>query len=463
MRSFERVDSPLEPRPRSRKAFIWERPVQKNSRGISNTMHHFGVLSPNVPGHIHPMVALADALRSRGHRVTFFLIGDPPRAIRGANFEVIGLGQTIFPPEDYRQSLRKLGTISGRTGLKHTIASGVRGAEAILSDAPAAVRQAGVTVLVVDQATPAGGSVAERLGLPFVTICNALMLNTEPAVPPFFRPWLPRTEWWARARNRINHAAFERLMKPIMDQINSFRRAHVLSSLRRLAETWSQIAQISQEPAAFEFSRRELPPAFHFVGPLRLPGGYPPAPFPYEQLDGRPIFYVSMGTLQNRVPTLYRRIAESCAELDAQLVITLGGGLEPGTLADLPGRPVVVSYAPQLELLRRSTLAISHAGLNTVLDALSESVPIVAIPVTNHQPGVAARISWLGAGEMLQWDGLDERRLRMTIEKVWKDPTYRGGARRLQQAIRASGGAPRAAAIVHEALSSAEDHPRPPR
>ena len=170
-----------------------------------------------------------------------------------------------------------------------------------------------------------------------------------------------------------------------------------------------------------------------------------------------------MGTLQNRVPTLYRRIAESGAELDAQLVITLGGGLEPGTLADLPGRPVVVSYAPQLELLCRSTLAISHAGLNTVLDALSESVPIVAIPVTNHQPGVAARISWLGAGEMLQWDGLDERRLRMTIEKVWKDPTYRGGARRLQQAIRASGGAPRAAAIVHEALSSAEDHPRPPR
>ena len=44
--------------------------------------------------------------------------------------------------------------------------------------------------------TVQGGSVAERLGLPFVTICNALMLNTELAVPPFFRPWLPRTEWW---------------------------------------------------------------------------------------------------------------------------------------------------------------------------------------------------------------------------------------------------------------------------
>ena len=64
--------------------------------------------------------------------------------------------------------------------------------------------------------TVQGGSVAERLGLPFVTICNALMLNMELAVPPFFRPWLPRTEWWARARNRINHAAFERLMKPVM-------------------------------------------------------------------------------------------------------------------------------------------------------------------------------------------------------------------------------------------------------
>ena len=41
-------------------------------------MGHIGILCPNVPGHLNPMVALADATRARGHRVTFFLLGERP-------------------------------------------------------------------------------------------------------------------------------------------------------------------------------------------------------------------------------------------------------------------------------------------------------------------------------------------------------------------------------------------------
>jgi len=47
----------------------------------------------------------------------------------------------------------------------------------------------------------------------------------------------------------------------------------------------------------------------------------------------------------------------------------------------LPGSPLVV-YAPQLELLAKARLTITHAGLNTVLDSLSNGVPLVAIPIT---------------------------------------------------------------------------------
>ena len=62
-------------------------------------------------------------------------------------------------------------------------------------------------------------------------------------------------------------------------------------------------------------------------------------------------------------------------DLEAQLVITHGGGLRQSDVDSLPRGPIVVDYAPQLELLSRASLTLSHAGLNTVLDSLS-GVPV---------------------------------------------------------------------------------------
>ena len=44
---------------------------------------------------------------------------------------------------------------------------------------------------------------------------------------------------------------------------------------------------------------------------------------------------------------------------------------------------IVVNRAPQLELLKRATLCITHAGLHTTLEALARGVALAAIPVTN--------------------------------------------------------------------------------
>jgi len=90
-----------------------------------------------------------------------------------------------------------------------------------------------------------------------------------------------------------------------------------------------------------------------------------------------------MGTIQNRVQEVFREIAEACNGLDAQLVISLGGGSSPEQIGPMPGNPIVVQMAPQLELVKRATLVITHAGLNTALECLSAGVPMVAIPVGN--------------------------------------------------------------------------------
>jgi hypothetical protein len=84
-----------------------------------------------------------------------------------------------------------------------------------------------------------------------------------------------------------------------------------------------------------------------------------------------------------------------------QLVIALGGGCAPDDLPFLPGDPLMLGFAPQLELLRRASLTITHAGMNTVLESLAEGVPMVAIPIANDQPGMGARLAWSGSGAVV--------------------------------------------------------------
>ena len=84
-----------------------------------------------------------------------------------------------------------------------------------------------------------------------------------------------------------------------------------------------------------------------------------------------------------------------------QFVFAVGGQLDPKQLGAIPANVMVVSYAPQIEVLKRSSLCITHAGLNTVLESLASGVPMLALPITNDQPGVAARMAEKKVGVVL--------------------------------------------------------------
>src|SRR4029077_16138325 len=177
--------------------------------------------------------------------------------------------------------------------------------------------------------------------------------------------------------------------------------------------------------------------------------------FPWSRLDpGRPLAYASMGTLQNGVLRTFRLIALACAGLDLQLVISLGGGQDPALLGDLPGAPVVVGYAPQLELIRRSALTISHGGLNTALESLARGVPMVVLPVAYDQPGVGARVEWSGAGRSIPVGRLSVDRLRDAVRVVLADPAYRARAGRLRTSIEAADGLSWAADLIEGAFGT---------
>ncbi|MDJ0796121.1 MAG: glycosyltransferase [Calothrix sp. MO_167.B12] len=413
-------------------------------------MAHFGIICPAAAGHLNPMTTLGYELKQRGHSVTVFGVMDAQPKILAAGLEFQPIGESSFPPGATKDLFIQLGKMSGFEALQYTLKWISKAADICLQDAPEAVKVAGIDTLLVDQVSPSGGTVAEYLDIPFVSLCGAIMLNREISIPPFNTPWNYNPSWWGGLRNRGGYAILNRIGKPVRAIINSYRQQWNLPLFSNPNDYYSQLAQLTQQPAEFEFPRKELPQCFHFTGPYSNPASREPASFPYEKLTGQPLIYASMGTLQNRLLWVFERIAEACVDLDAQLVIALGGGATPESLPELPGNTLVVGYAPQLELLQKATLTITHAGMNTTLESLSNGVPMVAIPITNDQPGVAARIAWTGTGEVVPLGKVSVKRLQKAIRQVFTEDSYKQNALRLQEAIRRSGGVSRAADIIEQ-------------
>src|SRR5262249_9784114 len=225
----------------------------------------------------------------------------------------------------------------------------------------------------------------------------------------------------------------------------------------------SALTQVAQLPAALELPGRRLPSGFHHTGPWTDAGGRAQLGFPWGRVrPDPPPRDASMGTPPDPGPRTFRTIAQACVGLDLQLVISLGGGQDPALLADLPGDPMVVGYAPQLDLIRQAALTISHGGLNTALESLACGVPVVVLPVTYDQPGVGARVEYAGVGRSIPVARLTLQRLRVAGRAVLADPTYRARAGLLRSRIEAADGLNRAADLIESAFGTRRRDDVPP-
>jgi MGT family glycosyltransferase len=403
-----------------------------------------------MPSHINLFLALAEVLSRRGHRITFFGITGDEQRIRDAGFDFQATDSDVSPPGALRAMIGQIGEAGPLRSMRLQGRVDELRYEAVLRNAPGLIHAAGLDGMIVDQAEACSGSIAEAAGLPWVSVSSGLCMNTEPRVPPLFTVWTNGAGAWPLLRNRAAHAALELAGIKTRAIINRHRKRWGLAPLQANRDAFSPFAQIVQQNREFDFPRRQLPDCFHYVGPIRA-SSRPSIAFPWGELDGRPLIYASLGTV-NRHGHVYRAIAESCAGLDAQLVISLGGAGEPNEFSGLPGSPIIVRFAPQLDLLKRAALTITHGGLNTVLESLGEGVPLVAIPINFDQFGVAARIRWTGTGEFVKAAGLKRDELQRAVTRVFYEPHYRANAHRMQDAIRQSGGAGQAADIIEEVV-----------
>lgn len=385
---------------------------------------HIALVCPEMHGHLNPMATLGRELANRGHKVS--LAGSPrarPKA-DACGFDLLPVGVAEHDSGLTQRMVDQLAEMKGLAALKHTVGMLRDAVTVALRDLPGLLRQSSVDAAVVDQVSPAGAAVADALRLPQVVVCNALALHQEAGVPPPLVGWPYRPGPLGRLRNTFGNMLLRVVARDMRRVLNRYRRENGLPP----DEPGSYrvgLAHLAQQPAFFDFPRRELPPQFHYTGPWHdHTRDSETVPFPWERLDGRPLIYASLGTLQNRLQHVFRAILDGCADMPVQVVLSLGRTDATWT-QPVPSNAVVVPFAPQLSLLDRATLLVTHAGLNTALEGLARGLPMLCMPVTNDQPGVAQRVKYLGAGEILLPAKATAARVRSLVELLLRDPKYR--------------------------------------
>jgi MGT family glycosyltransferase len=290
-----------------------------------------------------------------------------------------------------------------------------------------------------------------------VTICCGLPLFQEAGVPPGFTLWPYQKVWWARLRNQLGYQIINLLTRPLWQQVLKQREHWRLPPYRCREDAYSPLAQICQIPQALDFPREKLPPWFHYVGSLKSPTGIEPVSandldFPFEKLNGKPLIYASIGTLQNRNWNIFRTISEACLDLDVQLLIDMGDPAADPTKTDFPGA-LVFPFPPLQKIIGKASLVITHGG-TIVINCLQSGVPMVTIPITSDHSGTAARIARVGAGEIVTLKNLSVATLRAAIEKVLCDQNYRDNAIELAAEIKKSGGVSQAVNVIEQAIET---------
>jgi MGT family glycosyltransferase len=160
----------------------------------------------------------------------------------------------------------------------------------------------------------------------------------------------------------------------------------------------------------FELPRPDL--AKTAAGPLLWAGPClgvkrPNVAFPWERLDGsrKPLVYVSLGTVFNDKPDVYRVLLDGVHEAGARAVVAAGASYDAMVEHARPD-DVVVRFAPQVELFARVDAAIVHGGNNSTNEALRAGVPFVSVPFGGEQVMNARRSVALGVARALEVEAL---------------------------------------------------------
>jgi UDP:flavonoid glycosyltransferase YjiC (YdhE family) len=137
-----------------------------------------------------------------------------------------------------------------------------------------------------------------------------------------------------------------------------------------------------------------------------------------------PLVYVSFGSFLAVRGDVLARVAEALRQLGSEStergvrVAIAVGPTDPTELGPIPDSWLVRGFLPQVTLLRAAAAAVSHAGNNSVTEAMTAGVPLVLLPFSTDQFAGAAALERAGVGVALDPNAASVAQIRAAIERM---------------------------------------------
>jgi len=119
----------------------------------------------------------------------------------------------------------------------------------------------------------------------------------------------------------------------------------------------------------------------------------------------KPIIYCSLGTLNvswyKHSEKFFNILIDAFKQNNKyELLISVGTDIKPEVFGDVPDNVHIFQLVPQIDILERASLMITHGGINSINECIVSGVPMIVYPLSRQidQPGNAARIKYHGLG-----------------------------------------------------------------
>ncbi len=401
---------------------------QSSSPAITSPKHRRGIFY-NVPasGHINPSLPVVAELVRRGHRIVYYATEASREKVEatGAEFRAYPL-----PVTDH---FFEINNLDGSNPPASAALLAETSAE-LLPGLIAEARELQPDFILYDSMTPWGWMIAEALGLPSVSSTALLMLTPAMMFRPRALPSLMRVTLKGLPKIRT----YGRVMRQIGKQygFKPLRFVEVFNAPAHL--TLNYTSQVFQPGA------KGLDERIRFVGPS-IGARNDSNGFPFEKLDtSKPLIYISLGTVINANRAFFRACIDAFQDAPYQVVMSLGERVRLPDLGRIPVNFIVLPSVPQLQILERAALFITHGGMNSVQEGLYYNVPLLMVPQQDEQTFVARRVEELGAGLMLAKDQVTAARLVALTEQLLRERSFKTQAEMVGASLRQAGGYRRA-------------------
>ncbi|MBH8605862.1 macrolide family glycosyltransferase [Thermoactinomyces sp. CICC 10522] len=410
------------------------------SKVVFFTLPHFG--------HVNPNLGLISELVARGESIVCYS-GEQYRGViesTGAVFRAFSINcegvfmrhsslvRELFTTDTVEEKIRLLLSFS-ELNLKFNRAVHLKYFDEVMEEKP--------DYILYDSYAFWGKTIAQRLGIPAVCCESALVVPSslmKTDIDYILKYVLEFTD------EEIEGVSRDEISRQINWQFRRIDKKYNIKGFNVFdyyASDQLNIVYITKELQPFS---EHVDERYRYVGFEVFKAGNQDAS-PLTKKRNRPLIYISRGTMlyERDFMQFYEICTEAFGGSDMQVLLTTGGNIDEGRFAKAPENITVKGFVPQLEVLSKADLFITHGGLSGVREALYYNVPMILCPHSAHHLQVSRQIESLGAGIFLKHNEINADRLKDAVNRVLSDANYKNNAARLGRSLRAAGGAVKAA------------------